>query len=119
VAAAVHARLVVALYGSAAQPLLIFSAHTFFLSGCAVETREFSDAGSAPQLLSTPQLRFSTVRKACYRRMMWPTNAVYGKGSREAYERQFHWYLERKLAQEQILGSATDSYYSKDRAFRS
>ncbi|MGA2814315.1 MAG: hypothetical protein ABSG16_23195, partial [Candidatus Acidiferrum sp.] len=91
------------------QLLLVFSAHTFFSSGCA----EFSDAGSTPQLPS------STVRKTWYRRIMWPTNVVCGQGSGEAYERQFHWYLERRLAREQILGSTADSYYSKHRTFRS
>jgi hypothetical protein len=95
------------------QLLFVFSAHPFFLSGCVVETKEFSDAASTPQLL------FSAVRKTCYRQMMSPSNVVCGKGSGEVYERQFHWYLEHKFAQERILGSTADSYYSEDRAFRS
>src|SRR5271166_2858146 len=41
------------------QLLLVFSAHAFFLSGCAVETREFSGTASA----SLRQCR-QTVRRA-------------------------------------------------------
>ena len=40
------------------QLLLIFSTHTFFLSGCAVEIRGFSDSGA---MLVAPELQIAVV----------------------------------------------------------
>src|ERR1700675_2411619 len=52
------------------QLLLVFSAHAFFLSGCAVETREFRGTASASNRVFPQPVRAPYPTVGCYRESM-------------------------------------------------